>query len=164
MERELPRLKTLILLPEGFYTHVAHISSERQVAYAYMNPQSIKAEWFVGQWSAVVVFSSMYYAGTRSWTKSWELILSVVALGAELVHLPGPHDDFEWGKGVDMLRDLAEETIEQRPSLAQRIKILLPRKAEASNKSHPLFAIEGKTTSQPRFYTGTSASKFFIRR
>ncbi|KAK6018450.1 zinc knuckle, partial [Ostertagia ostertagi] len=159
--RELPRLKTLILLPEGFYTHVEHITNEHQVAYAYTHPHSIKAEWLLGEWSAIVVFSSTYYAGTRSWTKPWELILGVVARGAELILLPGPHDDFEWGKGVDMLRDLAEETIEQRPSLAQRIKILLPRKADASNKSHPMFAIEGKTTTQPRFYTGTSARKFF---
>ncbi|VDO40528.1 unnamed protein product [Haemonchus placei] len=40
-----------------------------------------------------------------------------------------------------MLRDPAEETIEQRPSLAQSIKILLSRKVHASNKSHPMRAI-----------------------
>ncbi|KAK5982447.1 hypothetical protein GCK32_010167, partial [Trichostrongylus colubriformis] len=77
--RELPILKTLILLPSGFQEHVQNISSARQVAYAYTTPKEIRAEWLAGEWSAVILFSSTYYAPVLSWQPIWERIMGAVA-------------------------------------------------------------------------------------
>ncbi|KAL6739420.1 hypothetical protein Aduo_012881 [Ancylostoma duodenale] len=157
--KDLPRMKTLVLLPSGF--HIENCTSATQVVRSYAHPKDIQPEWLAGEWSAIVLFSSTHYAGVHSWTKTWNELMKAVARGAELLLLPGPEDEKQWGRGVNRLRDLAEETIAQRRILAPRIKILLPMKSEGDQRNHPIWSIADKTTTEPRFHTITAAKKFF---
>ncbi|KAK6046488.1 hypothetical protein COOONC_16008 [Cooperia oncophora] len=110
-QKHLPKLKTLIILPARFRRNPNCVLQQ--------NPKDIQATWLAGEWSAVILFSPSYHAGVATWAKAWGMLLKTVARGAELILVAGPKDVYEWRKGIDMLRDLAEETIQQRRILAE---------------------------------------------
>ncbi|KAK6051872.1 hypothetical protein COOONC_10621 [Cooperia oncophora] len=78
------------------------------------------------------------------------LMVQAVAKGAELVAVLGPKDDQNGGKTVDILRDLMEETVAQRPSLRQRIRCLLPLKSEEFVQDAPYRILSDKMNPRQR--------------
>lgn len=87
--------------------------------------------------------------------------MKAVARGAELLLLPDPKDDKQWGRGVDMLRDLAEGTITQRRILAPRIKIPLHQSPKGTNVIIRFGRLLIRLPRSRGFYTITTAKKFF---
>ncbi|KAL6730720.1 hypothetical protein Aduo_001670 [Ancylostoma duodenale] len=122
--------KTLLLLPEGFDETLRCFESELMIPKVMRTPEDVEPEWFEDDLSAIVVFSPASCWSALRWRSAWVLFIQAVAQGAELIALPGPQDDEAWGKSIDMMRDLMEETAAQRPSLAARLRCLLPLKSD----------------------------------
>ncbi|VDL83965.1 unnamed protein product [Nippostrongylus brasiliensis] len=128
--KQLKPRKNLIVLPSGFQAVLDCLKTDDQTAVVMLKPEDVQPDWFTDDYSSIVLFSTAEFAGTTRWAGTWTLILQQVAKGTELIVLPGPENDQDWRKSVDMLRDLCEETIAQRPSLKSCIKCLLPMKSE----------------------------------
>ena len=122
----MPREKVIILLPEGFGEHCRGFSSEAQRAYTYTLPADINESWFGEEPSAIVLFSPLIDASLSDWCSAWGLFMRYVAEGIDFFCLPSPRDVSVCGSGVDVIGDLAEETISQRPSLAGRVNFFFP--------------------------------------
>ncbi|EYB94572.1 hypothetical protein Y032_0170g268 [Ancylostoma ceylanicum] len=154
--------KTLVLLPEGFDETLRCFESEMMLAKVMHNPEDVDPNWFEEELSAVVVFSPASYWSALRWRTPWVLFIQAVAQGAELIALPGPQDDETWGKSVDMLRDLMEETAAQRPSLAKRLRCLLPLKSE-DNRIGAAFKILADKINlvTGRHFTQSAAKRFW---
>ncbi|KAK6029636.1 hypothetical protein OSTOST_04251 [Ostertagia ostertagi] len=127
--------RTLVLLPAGFENHTEGFSTDWQVAYSYKEPRDLLRRWFSDELSAIVLFAPTYDSSLLDWTTPWMDMMKCVTEGTDLFLLAGPQDDYEWGAGVDLMRDLAEETVRQRPALRRRIFDLLPRKSSDEGRA-----------------------------
>ncbi|KAK6012479.1 zinc knuckle [Ostertagia ostertagi] len=112
--------RTLVILPEGFQDVLECFESSLMSARLAREPDDVQPRWFEEEFSAVIIFSPARFVEVSRWRSAWFLIMQAVARGAELIALAGPKDDQDWGKAVDQLRDIIEETITQRPSLKRR--------------------------------------------
>ncbi|ETN83732.1 integrase core domain protein [Necator americanus] len=155
----LTEKKVIVLLPHGFSDYTRGFSFKTQRAYSYLTPRDIQEDWLEGELSAIVLFSSMTNDTVDDWIEPWCHIVTAIANGADLFCVPGPRDDGNWGFGVDLLRDLCEETVSQRPSLKTRIHILLPLSSEEGD-STPFNILGVRRTNVPRFYTPSCAKRF----
>ncbi|CAJ0596622.1 unnamed protein product [Cylicocyclus nassatus] len=127
---QLKPRETLILLPEGFDEVLRCLEADFVAVHVIRSPDEVEPEWFVEELSAIILFSPASSSDILRWRSAWTLFLHAVAQGAELIALPGPQDDEGWGATVDLLRDLMEETCAQRPSLAPKMRCLLPKRSE----------------------------------
>ncbi|KAK6023304.1 hypothetical protein OSTOST_10914, partial [Ostertagia ostertagi] len=139
----LKQRRSLILLPEGFEEVLSCFETATMFAKSVRTLDDVDPSWFEEELSVVVLFSTVHYEEPLRWKNAWYLLMQAVAKGAELVALPGPQDDADWGKSVDLLRDFMEETVIQRPSLQQRIRCLLPGRSENNIRNAP-FKILGR--------------------
>ncbi|CAJ0595176.1 unnamed protein product [Cylicocyclus nassatus] len=128
--RQLKPRETLILLPEGFDEVLRCLEADFVAVHVIRSPDEVEPEWFAEEVSAIILFSPASSSDILRWRSAWTLFLHAVAQGAELIALPGPQDDEGWGATVDLLRDLMEETCAQRPSLAPKMRCLLPKRSE----------------------------------
>ncbi|KAL6729559.1 hypothetical protein Aduo_000603 [Ancylostoma duodenale] len=135
--RQIRLKSTLVLLPQVFEDHTENFSAKRQIVKSYGKPKTIQDDWFDQEFSAIILFNPTEYSSMMNWKTAWSRILMAVAEGADLFVLPGPKDDKEWGKSVDMLRDLCEETLALKPSLLPRLRCLLPTQTEMRAAEHP---------------------------
>ncbi|KAL6722905.1 hypothetical protein Aduo_017975 [Ancylostoma duodenale] len=159
--------KTLLLLPEGFDETLRCFESELMIPKVMHTPEDVEPEWFEDDLSAIVVFSPASCWSALRWRSAWVLFIQAVAHGAELIALPGPQDDEAWGKSIDMMRDLMEETAAQRKSLAARPRYLLPLKSDdnligaafkiLADKINLVTGRHFKQSAAKRFWTATMA-------
>ncbi|EPB71435.1 sushi domain protein [Ancylostoma ceylanicum] len=156
------RLKpTLVLLPQVFEEHVENFTAKRQIVKSYGKPKSIQDDWFDQEFSAVILFNPTEYSSLINWKTAWSRILMTVAEGADLFVLPGPKDDKDWGKSVDMLRDLCEETLALKPSLLPRLRCLLPTQSEMRAAEHPCEIPLKMMAGTSKSYSPHSVKVFF---
>ncbi|EPB68749.1 hypothetical protein ANCCEY_12153 [Ancylostoma ceylanicum] len=156
------RLKpTLVLLPQVFEEHVENFTAKRQMVKSYGKPKSIQDDWFDQEFSAVILFNPTEYSSLINWETAWSRILMTVAEGADLFVLPGPKDDKDWGKSVDMLRDLCEETLALKPSLLPRLRCLLPTQSEMRAAEHPCEIPLKMMAGTSKSYSPHSVKVFF---
>ncbi|VDL69429.1 unnamed protein product [Nippostrongylus brasiliensis] len=161
--KEVKPRKNFIILPTGFERVLEGFKTETQTAVVLKKPEDLKPEWFVEDFSSIILFNPAEFAGTMRWRGAWTLLMQTIARGTELIVLAGPENDREWRRSVDMLRDLCEETIAQRPSLQNHIRCLLPHRSQyemigagfrtATHEQGKLFT---ESTSK-RFWTSTMA-------
>ncbi|KAL6742338.1 hypothetical protein Aduo_015496 [Ancylostoma duodenale] len=160
---QLKPRKTLVLLPEGFDETLKCFESEMMAAKVMRSPEDVDPERFEAELSAVVVFSPASCTDALRWKSAWVLFMQAVAQGAELIALPGPQDDDGWGRTIDMMRDLMEETIAQRPSLAPRLRCLLPLKSENSMIGAGFKVLADKMNLVTgRHFTQSAARRFWM--
>ncbi|XGW27842.1 hypothetical protein V3C99_007995 [Haemonchus contortus] len=129
-----------------------------------VEPDDVQAAWFDEERSAVMLFSPARYVewmDALRWMNAWFLVVQALAKGVELYVLPGPKDDRSWGTAVDLLRNFAEETVLQRPSLKQRIHCLLPLKSEEHMSVAPSKILADKMNLATGPYFTQSAAKRF---
>ncbi|KAK5971246.1 hypothetical protein GCK32_022804 [Trichostrongylus colubriformis] len=108
------------------------------------------------------MISSGQYADLPRWKNAWFLLMKAVSAGSDLIMLPGPRDCQDWGKTVDLLRDIAEETSAQRPSLKQKIRCLLPLKSHHSMADAPFDRLADKINLVTgRHFTQSAAKRFW---
>ncbi|EYB86578.1 hypothetical protein Y032_0276g1079 [Ancylostoma ceylanicum] len=153
--------KNLILLPAGFENVVKCLESDTQKALVMRKPEGVQPEWFTEDYSAIVVFSTAEFAGTTRWRGVWTLLMQAVAKGSELIALSGPQNGDDWGRSVDLMRDLFEETIAQRPSLASRMRCFLPLRSQQEMQGVGFRALADKTSEQLKILTQSAAKRFW---
>ncbi|KAL6724158.1 hypothetical protein Aduo_019071 [Ancylostoma duodenale] len=156
----LPKKPVIVLLPEGFEEHCPGFTSGTQKAFSYRTPGDIQLEWFGDEPSAIVLFSPLREATLPEWCVAWTTFMEFVSEGTDLFCLPSPRDQGAWGAGVDMIRDLAEETLVQRPSLVGRINYLFPVMGPAHEQNLPCEVLGTRLAAQPHFLP--SAAKKFL--
>lgn len=156
--KDLKPRKNLIVLPAGFEKVLDGFKTKEQVAVVMQKPEDVQPEWFAENYSSIILFSTAEFAGTMRWAGTWTLLLQQVAKGAELIALPGPENDGDWRKSVDMLRDLCEETIAQRPVLRNSIKCLLPLKSQYEMIGAGFRAAK---TEHGKLFTQSAAKRFW---
>ncbi|KAL6726373.1 hypothetical protein Aduo_008351 [Ancylostoma duodenale] len=153
--------KNLILLPAGFENVVKCLESDTQKAVLMRKPEDVQPEWFTEDYSAIVVFSTAEFAGTTRWRGAWTLLMQAVAKGSELIALSGPQNGDDWGRSVDLMRDLFEETIAQRPTLASRMRCFLPLRSQQEMQGVGFRALADKSSEQLKVLTQSVAKRFW---
>ncbi|EYC07872.1 hypothetical protein Y032_0068g180 [Ancylostoma ceylanicum] len=153
--------KSLILLPAGFENVVKCLESDTQKALLMRKPEDVQPEWFTEDYSAIVVFSTAEFAGTTRWRGAWTLLTQAVARGSELIALSGPRNGDDWGRSVDLMRDLFEETIAQRPTLASRMRCFLPLRSQQEMQGVGFRALADKSSEQLKVLTQSAAKRFW---
>ncbi|KAK5970596.1 hypothetical protein GCK32_021581, partial [Trichostrongylus colubriformis] len=154
--------RTLLLLPEGFGDVLRCFEAGGISARTVIVPEDIESDWFAEEWSAIIMISSGQYADLPRWKNAWFLLMKAVSAGSDLIMLPGPRDCQDWGKTVDLLRDIAEETSAQRPSLKQKIRCLLPLKSHHSMADAPFDILADKINLVTgRHFTQSAAKRFW---
>ena len=153
--------KNLILLPAGFEKVVQCLESSTQKAIIMRKPEDIQPEWLAEDYSAIIIFSTAEFAGTTRWRGAWTLLMQAVARGCELFALAGPQHGGEWGRSVDLLRDLFEETVEQRPILASRLRCLLPLRSHQEMHGVGFRVLAERTSEQMKVLTQSAAKRFW---
>ncbi|EYC38346.1 hypothetical protein Y032_0723g1841 [Ancylostoma ceylanicum] len=108
----------------------------------------------------MIIFSPMSGGPVRQRSGAWLSIMTAVSEGADLYCLTSPRDDTNWGFGTDLLRDLCEETIIQRPSLERRIHILLPYSDQNYGDTVPFITLSIRRANIPHYYTPSAAKRF----
>ncbi|VDP11908.1 unnamed protein product [Heligmosomoides polygyrus] len=160
--KQLKPRRSLILLPEGFEDTRMCFEHKTMTAKVIRCPEDIEPEWFDEEFSAVLLISPSKFAETMRWRGAWFLLMQAVAKGAELVCLPGPQDDQEWGRSVDLLRDLMEETVSQRPPLARMLRCLPPLKSHGTMLDAPFKVLADKVNLVTgRHFTQSAAKRFW---
>ncbi|KAL6729967.1 hypothetical protein Aduo_000973 [Ancylostoma duodenale] len=152
--------KNWILLPAGFENVVKCLESDTQKAVLMRKPEDVQPEWFTEDYSAIVVFSTAEFAGTTRWPGAWTLLMQAVAKGSELIALSGPQNGDDWGRSVDLMRDLFEETIAQRPTLASRMRCFLPLRSQQEMQGVGFRALADKSSEQLKVLTQSAAKRF----
>lgn len=157
---ELRKRKNLIILPAGFDNVLRSLKTENQKAVVLKKPEDIQPDWFIDNLSSVVLFSPAEFAGTLRWrgANNYSLLLQQVARGVELITLAGPQNDQDWRKSVDMLRDLCEETVSQRPTLQSRIRCLLPLRSQLEAIGT---GFRSATYEHGKMFTESTAKRFW---
>ncbi|WKX94573.1 hypothetical protein Q1695_011672 [Nippostrongylus brasiliensis] len=154
--------RNLLLLPKGFEEVTMCFESSLMTAKVVSMPEDIVPEWFEEEYSAVIMFTIVDYAEPLRWKGALFHLLNAVARGAELIAFAGPQDSSDWGKTVDLMRDFMEEIVVQRPSLAQRIRCLLPMKSQQMMIDAPFKILADKINLQTgRHFTQSAAKRFW---
>ncbi|XGW30753.1 hypothetical protein V3C99_009593 [Haemonchus contortus] len=161
-ENLLKPRRSLVLLPEGFEEVLSCFETASMTAQSMKTLDDVDPSWFEEELSAVVLFSPVRYEEPLRWKNVWYSLMHAIAKGAELIALPGPQDDENWGKSVDLIRDFMEETAAQRPILSQRMKCLLPYKSKNNMRNAPfrMLADRINLVTGPH-YTQSAAKRFW---
>uniref|UniRef100_A0A7I4YK85 Uncharacterized protein n=1 Tax=Haemonchus contortus TaxID=6289 RepID=A0A7I4YK85_HAECO len=157
--KNLKLRKNLIILPAGFENVLDCFKSELQRAVIMKKPEDMEPDWFTDDYSSVLLFSPAEFAGTSRWRGAWTLLMQLVAKGTEVIALAGPQNDSQWKKSVDMLRDLFEETLYQRPSLKNRLRCLLPLRSQQETVGAGFSTV---TYENGKIFTQSAAKRFWM--
>ncbi|KAL6729709.1 hypothetical protein Aduo_000742 [Ancylostoma duodenale] len=136
--------KNLIFLPAGFENVVKCLESETQKVLV-IREEDMLPELFTEDYSAIVIFSTTESVLATRCCGAWTLLMQAVAKGSELIALAGPQNGENWGRSVDLMRDLFEEKIAQRPTLGSRIRCFLPLRSEQEMQGVGFRALADKT-------------------